>query len=120
MTLVGYVRTRNGETILANEGNILQFDFSGRYAGEGMIPPRTTIKEVDIISLLQQGTKLELAYNVGQQFVKLTPTMDFNTVYMQLMSLQGLIFMGVKPIDTLVNQYIFVFNKGNLSLDGII
>lgn len=120
MTLVGYIRTRSGETLLANEGNVLKFDFSGMYAGEGIIPPRTTIKYVDVISLLQQGTKLEIAYNVDGQFVRVTPTMDFNTMYMQLMSIKGLVFTGVRPVEELVKQYIFVFNKGSLTLDGII
>lgn len=108
-----------GERALIGDGKMLKFKFNGDCLGEFPIDYNlSTLQEVDIVSLLVEGSELEIGFNVQQQFTKKQPASGLADVANKLNNQQGLIFIGKrngKNTDGQFVQYIYTFLKNSVN-----
>lgn len=104
--------------VLVGEGQMLKFDLTGRCLGRFPVSFNLgTLQEVDVVSLLLQGSNLEVASNLDAEFVKFRPSKSLAEIVSFLNALSGLIFVGRRDDmveQTKFSQYLYIFMRGTV------
>lgn len=103
---------------LIGDGKLLKFGYNGVCLGEYPLIFDATLQEVDIISLLQVGTDVEVGYNIGRKFFKKPAKKSISEIASIVNNHSSVVFLGRRDgaIDgAKFSQYIYVFRYGVLT-----
>lgn len=108
----------SGLKSLVGEGKMLKFSYNGTCLGEYPLSfDYGTMQESDIVSILMQGSSIELAYNIGGVFRKHKTLRGIGEVAKVLNNMQGVLFVGKRDGSDggeTYTQYLYVFSSGVL------
>lgn len=107
-------------TKLLADGMVLVFDASGAFIRKSDVATvRGTLQAVDVVSVLVQEGYNEIAYAIGDAFIKREASMGIGELNNQICMIPGMISTCRRSIDVNCTQYLYVFRIGMLSTEGL-
>lgn len=107
------------ENGVTNNGKYLRFGSNGKYIGEYPIPFNPdSIREIDMISILNVENNIELAYVLNNQFYKVRLSTEINKLIKGISSIsKGNLFVGRREENKNgvgYIQYLYGYKKGSI------